>query len=96
MTGVIVGAGNHSTVRQVSDDRIDFISSYCDRWCERCAYTERCSAFISAQIHRAVDGRDRFEHDEEPFEDDPVQNDWNGSAKWRWSRWSGPKPHGRR
>jgi hypothetical protein len=26
-------------------DRIDFISAYCDRWCERCAYTSRCSAF---------------------------------------------------
>lgn len=26
-------------------DRIDFISSYCDSWCERCAFTNRCSAF---------------------------------------------------
>lgn len=26
-------------------ERIDFISSYCDRWCERCAFTDRCSAF---------------------------------------------------
>jgi len=25
--------------------RIDFISAYCDRWCERCAFTDRCSAF---------------------------------------------------
>ena len=25
-------------------NRIDFISSYCDRWCERCAF-DRCSAF---------------------------------------------------
>jgi hypothetical protein len=25
--------------------RIDFISAYCDRWCERCAFTHRCSAF---------------------------------------------------
>jgi hypothetical protein len=193
ITGVIVAAGKHSTVQKMSDDRIDCISSYCDRWCERCAYIERCSAyachmaiemcgnaaqglelaigtpqpdggekpeppgwladfddaeptaeeqaasmaaeaarderlealplattarvyslssfewlrdradalraaadpvivealdivghdsvFIGAKIHRAVDGRDRFEHDEEPFEDDPVQNDWNGSAK---------------
>jgi len=24
---------------------IDFISSYCDRWCERCAFTQRCSAY---------------------------------------------------
>jgi hypothetical protein len=28
-----------------SSDRIDFISAYCDRWCERCAYTARCSAY---------------------------------------------------
>ena len=175
-------------------DRIDFISSYCDRWCERCAFTARCSAFacemaiamcgdaaegfelaigrprqeggenadppaawladfdnaeptaeeqaafmaaeaarderiealplatlsrlyslssfewlkdrseamrptvdalvvealdivahdsvfIGAKIHRALDGHDRFEHGEDAFEDDAVQNDWNGSAK---------------
>jgi hypothetical protein len=29
----------------VPQDRIDFISAYCDRWCERCAFTERCSVF---------------------------------------------------
>jgi hypothetical protein len=23
---------------------IEFISAYCDRWCERCAFTDRCSA----------------------------------------------------
>ncbi|MBI4476315.1 MAG: hypothetical protein HY654_04025, partial [Acidobacteria bacterium] len=28
-------------------DRIDFISAYCDRWCERCAYTSRCSLFAA-------------------------------------------------
>jgi hypothetical protein len=26
-------------------DRIEFISEYCDRWCERCAFTARCSAY---------------------------------------------------
>ncbi len=26
---------------------IDFISAYCDRWCERCAFTSRCSAFAT-------------------------------------------------
>ena len=26
-------------------DTIDFISAYCDRWCERCAFTSRCSAY---------------------------------------------------
>lgn len=32
-------------------NRIDFISSYCDLWCERCGYTSRCSAFA---VHAAV------------------------------------------
>jgi hypothetical protein len=177
----------------MGSDRIDFISSYCDRWCERCAYTSRCSAyacdvavamcgdfaqglelavgtplpvdgsppvrenealegalwnvelspeeraafdrreaarrhrlaqepittmataytmlshgwlsehpdvpwaadpvvaealnvvthdwaFVSAKVHRALDGRDRHRYDEDR-DDDPVQNDWNGSAK---------------
>jgi hypothetical protein len=31
--------------RAMGSDRIDFISSYCDRWCERCAYTSLCSAY---------------------------------------------------
>jgi hypothetical protein len=26
-------------------DRIDFISAYCDRWCEQCAFTTRCSEY---------------------------------------------------
>ena len=29
----------------MNPDRIDFISSYCDRWCERCAFTSRCALF---------------------------------------------------
>jgi hypothetical protein len=29
----------------MDSQRIEFISSYCDRWCERCAYTTRCSAY---------------------------------------------------
>ena len=28
-------------------DYIDFISAYCDRWCERCAFTSRCSAYAA-------------------------------------------------
>src|SRR5688500_15364445 len=39
-------------------DRIDFISSYCDRWCERCAYTARCSAF-AAEAAIAMCGDDQ-------------------------------------
>jgi hypothetical protein len=174
-------------------DRIDFISAYCDRWCERCAFVNRCSSYavhvaiamcdgnlkealalavgrpaapepttepepewrrdllaaqftaddldetsrlederqeriehaplttvaagttdlavawleshrdrlhehagvelanaldivswdaflIGGKIHRALDGRDRFAHGE-AYDEDPVQNDWNGSAK---------------
>jgi hypothetical protein len=39
-----------------SADRIDFISAYCDRWCERCAYTSRCSAFaVKAAIAMSGD-----------------------------------------
>ena len=35
---------------------------------------------IGAKIHRALHGRDGWEHGDKDF-DDPVQNDWNGSAK---------------
>ena len=35
----------------MSGDRIDFISAYCDRWCERCAFTTRCSAYA---VHAAL------------------------------------------
>lgn len=178
----------------INIDRIEFISAYCDRWCERCAFTSRCSSYaiqvatamcdgdhnaalelavgapppqdaaeaarreafleeianyqpteaeveetireerqrderldespittaatkvhtlswawldsnrdaailkadplvadaievagwdthlIGAKIHRALHGRDEFVHGES-FDEDPVQNDWNGSAK---------------
>ena len=37
-------------------DRIDFISSYCDRWCERCAFTARCSAFAGRVAIAMCDG----------------------------------------
>jgi hypothetical protein len=36
-------------------DYIDFISSYCDRWCERCAFTSRCSAY-AAEVAIAMCG----------------------------------------
>jgi hypothetical protein len=43
-------------------DRIDFISEYCDRWCERCAYTSRCSAFaVEAAIAMCDDPREGLE-----------------------------------
>jgi hypothetical protein len=37
------------------DERIDFISAYCDRWCERCGFTNRCSAY-ACQIAIAMCG----------------------------------------
>lgn len=36
--------------------------------------------FITVKLHRGLDGRDRHQHGD-GIEDDPVQNDWNGSAK---------------
>jgi hypothetical protein len=31
---------------------IDFISSYCDGWCERCTFTDRCSVFaVKIALH---------------------------------------------
>src|SRR5918994_7887981 len=38
-------------------DYIDFISAYCDRWCERCAFTNRCSAY-AVDIAAAMCGGD--------------------------------------
>jgi hypothetical protein len=44
------------------DDPIDFISAYCDRWCERCAFTTRCSAFrVTAAIAMCGDAHDGLE-----------------------------------
>ena len=35
---------------------------------------------VSAKVRRALSGRDQFLRGDD-FDDDPVQNDWNGSAK---------------
>ena len=42
--------------RSVRGNYIDFISSYCDRWCERCAFTDRCSAFAVQVATAMCDG----------------------------------------
>jgi hypothetical protein len=44
------------TGTRVPTDRIDFISAYCDRWCERCAFTERCSVFAVKVAEAMCDG----------------------------------------
>jgi hypothetical protein len=33
-----------------TDDLIPSIHNYCDRWCERCAFTARCSAFAGEPL----------------------------------------------
>ncbi len=35
---------------------IDFISAYCDSWCERCPLTERCSSFAVTSALAMCDG----------------------------------------
>ena len=46
----------------MNTDRIDFISAYCDGWCERCAYTSRCSSFaVRAALAMCGDARDAIE-----------------------------------
>ena len=40
----------------MSGDRIDFISAYCDGWCERCGFTDRCSAYAVKAAIAMCDG----------------------------------------
>jgi hypothetical protein len=40
----------------MSRNYIDFISAYCDNWCERCAFTERCSHFAVTSALAMCDG----------------------------------------
>ena len=43
-------------------ERIVSIFNYCDRWCERCAYTSRCTEFqAKAAIAMCGDVSDGFE-----------------------------------
>jgi hypothetical protein len=40
----------------VNLDRIDFISAYCDAWCERCPFTARCSSYAVRVAVEMCDG----------------------------------------
>ena len=40
----------------MSRNYIDFISAYCDSWCERCAFTDRCSHFAVTSAEAMCDG----------------------------------------
>jgi len=43
-------------------ERIDFISEYCDRWCERCAFTSRCSSYaVQAAMGMCGDFKEAIE-----------------------------------
>jgi hypothetical protein len=37
---------------------IDFISAYCDHWCERCAFTERCANYAVSSALAMCDGNE--------------------------------------
>jgi len=46
----------------MESERIDFISAYCDRWCERCTFTSRCSLFaVQAAIAMTGDTEEGLE-----------------------------------
>lgn len=46
----------------MESERIDFISAYCDRWCERCSFRSRCSAFaVQAAIAMTGDTEEGLE-----------------------------------
>src|SRR6185436_8301213 len=64
-------------------NQIDLISSYCDRWCERCAFTSRCSLFhVQAAIGMCGDAAEGIElavgtpYPEEPSETAFPAEDW--------------------
>lgn len=64
-----------------------WLDSYGERWCasapilgEAMQIASWDCCFITPKLRRALSGRDEFLHGNE-FDDDPVQNDWNGSAK---------------
>jgi hypothetical protein len=40
----------------MKDQWIDFIHAYCDGWCERCAFTQRCSHFAVTSAVGMCDG----------------------------------------
>ena len=43
-------------------ERIEFISEYCDRWCERCAFTSRCSSYaVQAAMGMCGDFKEAIE-----------------------------------
>ena len=55
-------AGPERLFEIMNADRIDFISSYCDRWCERCSFASRCSLFaVQSAIAMCGDVADGIE-----------------------------------
>jgi len=47
---------------------IDFISADCDRWCERCAFTARCSNSAVSSALATCDGNPGFDEAEQDGE----------------------------
>ena len=78
-------AGTAIAIRvHMKSNRIDFISAYCDRWCERCAFTMRCSTYALHVATTMCDGdlKEALElaagraRSSEP--DDEPQPEWRG------------------
>lgn len=42
----------------MAEKNIPFIHNYCDRWCERCAFTTRCAVFQQEQRDSSAEGAD--------------------------------------
>lgn len=66
--------------RRRHTDRIDSISSYCDRWCERCAFTDRCAVYAChvaiAMCGAAAAGLELALGDPQPVSATPPVSPW--------------------
>src|SRR5690349_14109569 len=62
---------NRADLKQLAanPDFISGIYNYCDRWCERCAFSSRCLLYASEQA--------------DPELDDPEVRDLNNEKFWR-------------
>jgi hypothetical protein len=57
--GEIADGTRHASSVDMNPHHIDFISAYCDRWCERCPMTQRCSVFTAEAAITMCGGDDR-------------------------------------
>jgi hypothetical protein len=91
--GEIADGTRHASSVDMNPHHIDFISAYCDRWCERCPMTQRCSVFTAEAAITMCGGDDRAGLDlafgRAPDDDGDVQPvpDWMPEEEARaWER----------